>query len=430
MPSSPAPEKKVLATIGDLLEQGFPKSVGIKGIYMTPINRAGGVKRGHKEYTPSTDGNFDPISIEIDQDLGNSIEYKRIVDLLKQQQRPYERFDLRLMSPLNDESGIPIEGKNLIIVAAVNNVLHVRIFDGDGKVVVDTDEKKRLTEQARQIEDLRKQLDGLWPPHELTRSDEGRVITAVTSIVEEKHPPIIRNLVPLHTGQGPDFFLALFGEPEYRNIYMMVEIPEEDWVDYLPPLDESWGSNDPVPTAPVSRELAEKLTKKGYIPGLIHSADAALDASQQTGWSATGKIAGIDKKATTDKVKVKDRRWVYMHYFKPSQPALNPDHPDCQALTLINGIVIDKIKRGHACGLRLDAVPFSIEKQPDTLEIWDTYTPSAVRKASQFASLIRQLGSFSFQELMAPLQEVKEFMRYGTDLTYDFFTRAPTCTRS
>lgn len=93
-----------------------------------------------------------------------------------------QRFDLRLMSSLNDVSDIPTEGKNLIIVAAVNNVLHFRIFD-DGKVVVNTDEK-RLTEQARQIEDLRKQLESLWPPHELTRCDKGRVITAVTSIVE------------------------------------------------------------------------------------------------------------------------------------------------------------------------------------------------------------------------------------------------------
>ena len=37
------------------------------------------------------------------------------------------------MSSLNDVSGIPTEGKNLIIVAAVNNVLHFRIFKGDGK---------------------------------------------------------------------------------------------------------------------------------------------------------------------------------------------------------------------------------------------------------------------------------------------------------
>ena len=64
----------------------------------------------------------------------------------------------------------------LIIVAALGSVLHFRVFDGDGKMVVDTDEK-RLTEQARQIEDLRKRLVSLWPPHKLTRSEKGLVIT-------------------------------------------------------------------------------------------------------------------------------------------------------------------------------------------------------------------------------------------------------------
>ena len=91
------------------------------------------------------------------------------------------------MAPVNNVSGIPTEGKNLIIVATVNNELNFRIFDGDGKVVVDTDEK-RLTGQARQIEDLRKQLESLCPPHELTRSEMGRVITAVASIVHT--PPV------------------------------------------------------------------------------------------------------------------------------------------------------------------------------------------------------------------------------------------------
>ena len=94
----------------------------------------------------------------------------------------FELFDLRLMSPLNDIRGIPTEGENLIIVADVNHVLQFRLFDADGKMVVDTDQK-RLAEQARQIEDLRKQLESLWPPHELTRSDKDRVITAVRSIV-------------------------------------------------------------------------------------------------------------------------------------------------------------------------------------------------------------------------------------------------------
>ena len=54
------------------------------------------------------------------------------------------------MSSVKDVGGIPTEGKNLIIVAAVDHVLHFRIFDGDGKVVLDTDEK-RLAAQAQQF---------------------------------------------------------------------------------------------------------------------------------------------------------------------------------------------------------------------------------------------------------------------------------------
>src|SRR5262249_39435733 len=125
-------------------------------------------------------------------------------------------FDLQLMSALDDVSGVPTEGKNLIIVAAVKDVLHFRIFSGDGKVIVDTDEKrlmeqagqikdlteqlrslwphhqhrwmvdtdeKRLREQAGQIKALTEQLRSLWPPHQRPRSDKDRVITAVTSIV-------------------------------------------------------------------------------------------------------------------------------------------------------------------------------------------------------------------------------------------------------
>ena len=116
--------------------------------------------------------------------------------------------DLRLMSSVNDVSGIPTEGKSLIIVAAVDHVLHFRIFDGDGKMVVDTDEK-RLTEQARQIEDLRKQLESLWPPHELTGSEKDRVITAVTSIVGHSQDLLAFDNAVIGFGAGV-FFIGYF----------------------------------------------------------------------------------------------------------------------------------------------------------------------------------------------------------------------------
>ena len=90
-----------------------------------------------------------------------------------------EGYDLRLV---NDPGAIPAEGKRLIIVALNKDVLRFRIFDGEGKVVVDTDEK-RLTKQAQQLGVLREQLKNLWPPHVLTRSEKDWGVAAVTSIV-------------------------------------------------------------------------------------------------------------------------------------------------------------------------------------------------------------------------------------------------------
>ncbi len=90
--------------------------------------------------------------------------------------------EVRLMSSVNNVSGIPSEGRNLIVVAVVDRVLHIRIFDVVGKMVVDIDEKK-LEKKPQLIEDLRKQLVSLWPPHQLRTSEKVRVISSVTSIV-------------------------------------------------------------------------------------------------------------------------------------------------------------------------------------------------------------------------------------------------------
>ena len=99
-------------------------------------------------------------------------------------QNQFRNFDLRLIPALKDVSEIPTGRKGLIIVAAVRNILHFRIFDGDGKLLVDTNEK-RLPEQARQIGDLRKQIAGLWPPHMPKAIYNQSVIWAVTSLVDQ-----------------------------------------------------------------------------------------------------------------------------------------------------------------------------------------------------------------------------------------------------
>jgi FtsX-like permease family len=100
--------------------------------------------------------------------------------------RKVEGADLLLLPSVNDVSEIPTAGKkNLIVVADVRNVLHVRVFDVAGKRIVDTD-ANRLTEQARLVENLEKQLKSLGNPHDLTTKEKARIIAAVTPIFD--HP--------------------------------------------------------------------------------------------------------------------------------------------------------------------------------------------------------------------------------------------------
>ncbi|CAN5913821.1 hypothetical protein BH23PLA1_BH23PLA1_15520 [soil metagenome] len=95
----------------------------------------------------------------------------------------FERFDLRLMSSMNDVGNLPTEGKNLIVVADVQGLLHFRIFNVDRQMVVGTDET-HLSDKASQIVELKALLGGLWGQPQFSRSDKDGVITAVTSIVD------------------------------------------------------------------------------------------------------------------------------------------------------------------------------------------------------------------------------------------------------
>lgn len=97
-------------------------------------------------------------------------------------ERVPEGFELQLlMSSVSDDSDIPTTGKNLVIVAGVGDGLRFRIFGVDGNVVVESAEMS-LTSRAGQIADLKKQLENLWPPHQLTEGEKVRVVTAVASI--------------------------------------------------------------------------------------------------------------------------------------------------------------------------------------------------------------------------------------------------------
>ena len=91
-------------------------------------------------------------------------------------------YDLRLMPSLKAEEEIPSTGKKLVILANVNGQLHVRIFDTDGSILVDTDVDK-LKAESRPVDSLVKQYQGLLLPKELTEIEKLPVIEAVASLL-------------------------------------------------------------------------------------------------------------------------------------------------------------------------------------------------------------------------------------------------------
>ena len=94
-------------------------------------------------------------------------------------------IQLRLMPGLNDAGDIPKVGKNLVVLALVNQILRIRIFGRDGRLELDGDEKE-LAERHVNIDNFKGRIESFWPPHELTESERDQVLTNLTSIFECK----------------------------------------------------------------------------------------------------------------------------------------------------------------------------------------------------------------------------------------------------
>lgn len=73
----PARGKSVVATWADPDRWRLLREVGIDLLNTGPVERAGGV--AGREFTPTTDGGFDPITGEIEPQLGTEAEFRRLV---------------------------------------------------------------------------------------------------------------------------------------------------------------------------------------------------------------------------------------------------------------------------------------------------------------------------------------------------------------
>jgi hypothetical protein len=98
---------------------------------------------------------------------------------------------LHVVDPAPGLDAIPSEGKSQIVLAEIGGVLHFRIFDQDGKRIVDTDET-RLEGKARQIESLRLQVQNRDPSASFTGDAYVSTLCAVESIVNPT-PSVPRN---------------------------------------------------------------------------------------------------------------------------------------------------------------------------------------------------------------------------------------------
>jgi hypothetical protein len=95
-------------------------------------------------------------------------------------------FDLRLIPSLGDADDIPMTGRSQFIIANVRGVLHFRIFENDGRTVVDTDES-RLTVHATEIRIFKDLLERLYPPHELMPNDIEYILTTVIKLTAQNN---------------------------------------------------------------------------------------------------------------------------------------------------------------------------------------------------------------------------------------------------
>jgi trehalose synthase len=218
---------------------------------------------------------------------------------------------------------------------------------------------------------------------------------------------VIDDIIPAHTGKGPDWRLAERGYGDYPGLYTMVEIAEADWplLPVVPP------DRDSVNLGP---DAVDRLLDLGYIAGQLSRTIFYAPGIKETDWSATGVVRGADGV---------DRRWVYLHYFKEGQPTLNWLDPSFAAPRLVIGDALHSLGVLGARMLRLDANGFLGVERRHAGRAWSEGHPLSITANQLIAGMVRRMGGFTFQELNLTVEDIASMGQGGADLSYDFITR-------
>ena len=220
---------------------------------------------------------------------------------------------------------------------------------------------------------------------------------------------VIDDIVPGHTGKGPDFRLAEMGVGDYPGIYHMVEIPRRDW-ELLPGVPAGKDSVN------LDGEAEDRLQRAGYIVGRLQRVIFHDPGIKDTNWSATAPVTGPDGV---------QRRWVYLHYFKDGQPSINWLDPTFAGMRLVIGDALHALGDLGAAALRLDANGFlGVEKSAEGgAPGWSEGHPLSEAVNQLIASMVRKVGGFTFQELNLSFDDIQKTAERGADLSYDFVNR-------
>ena len=220
---------------------------------------------------------------------------------------------------------------------------------------------------------------------------------------------VIGDLIPGHTGKGPDFRLAELNEPGFPGLYTMVEIRPEDW-SLIPPVPSGQDSVN------LSQASIRALKEKGYNPvGPLDAEVFNRPGIKESCWSVTDVVRGVDGKR---------RRWAYLHIFKQGQPSLNWSDPSFAAQRLVTADMLHSLVVLGAKGLRLDATMFlGVETDPQAEKAWLAGHPLSSQVTDLLGMMVRKFGGISFQELNTDLRTIRRSLRSGPDFNYDFCTR-------
>ncbi|HEX6759115.1 MAG TPA: maltose alpha-D-glucosyltransferase [Propionibacteriaceae bacterium] len=218
---------------------------------------------------------------------------------------------------------------------------------------------------------------------------------------------VIDDIVPGHTGKGPDFRLAEMKVGDYPGIYHMVEIDPKDW-HLLPTVSTGDSIN-------LDLEAEDQLAKHGYIIGRMQRVIFYEPGVKDTNWSATAPVRGPDGA---------ERRWVYLHYFKDGQPSINWLDPSFAGMRLVIGDALHSLGDLGSGALRLDANGFlGVEKSAEDSPAWSEGHPLSEAANQLIASMVRKVGGFTFQELNLTIDDIQSSAARGADLSYDFINR-------